>query len=124
VAETDPLLHLRKLSHYLSSFRFNFSSEAELQTAIAQVLEMRGFSVKREVAITSSERLDFLIDETIAIEVKIGGSANDALRQIARYAYQDVVQGILLVTTRASHSCPGFLCGKPLLLHRLTESFL
>lgn len=117
----NTLTNLRTLRDFLSQFRFNFTSEAELQLGIEQALTASQFRMQREVRLSAKDRLDFLIDDEIAIETKIGGSSADVLRQIARYAQSDQVKAILVVTSRASHYFPSSFNGKPVLAHSLLE---
>lgn len=114
---------LHALRSHLRQFRFNFCSEKDLQSGIEQVLAGR-FTFRREVPLNAKDRPDFLIDESIVLEVKIGGSAAEVMRQIARYAACDQVSGILLVTNRAKHSLPATFNGKPLVVHSLLDGAL
>lgn len=96
----------------LGGARYSVSSEAELQAALAQRLD--GFICKREVALTTTERIDFTYGE-VGIEVKVDGSRADVLRQLSRYAEHSDIGGLVLVTTRARHrAMPAELNGKPL----------
>jgi len=112
---------LRVIQQFLSSFQFHYSSEDSLQRGLYQALDMGPFAVKREYQLTPESRLDFLIDDSIALEVKIGGSAAEVMRQISRYAEHPQISGILLVTSR-THVLPSSFSGKPLATHYLLES--
>jgi hypothetical protein len=114
---------LRQLRDHLSVFRFNYMNEYELQCGIEQALAGTMFHVEREVRIGELGRLDFLIDGRIVIETKIGGSAPQLMRQVARYAQCDTVSAILVVTDRANHRMPLSFNGKPLLVHCLGGAF-
>jgi hypothetical protein len=122
MSEIHPLAHLRSIASHLANFRFHYSNESELQQGIFQALTTGSFTVQREARFSEKDRIDFLVDYTIALEVKIGSTANEVVRQLSRYAQHEGIHGILLITSRASHFCPGSLCGKPILLHRLVES--
>jgi hypothetical protein len=119
--QMNALTNLRMLRDHLSQFRFNFTSEAELQTGIEQALSLTAHRVKREVKFSDENRLDFLVDEEIAIETKIGGSGASVLRQVARYAQIDSITGILLITNRPTHTLPPSFNNKPLLVHSLLD---
>jgi hypothetical protein len=111
---------LEAIHQHLSRFRFYFTNERELQAGLLNALDMGGFKAKSEFRLTPQDRLDFFA-EGVAIEVKIGGSAADVMRQVSRYAEHDLVQGILLVTTKAKHSLPTTFNGKPLLVLSLLD---
>lgn len=115
----EALERLRKLRDHLARFRFNFCSEDELQRGIEQVLARSTFEALREVRLGERGRLDFIVDGDIVIETKIGGSAAELMRQVARYAQSPQVAAILVVTSRAGHSLPASFNGKPVLVHSL-----
>ncbi|MFP5276953.1 MAG: hypothetical protein ACLGPM_07550 [Acidobacteriota bacterium] len=115
----NTITELRQLGNHLSTFRFIYESEADLQMGIEQVLSPSAFRVEREVQLGDLGRLDFLINGRIVIETKIGGSAAELMRQVARYAQSEMVAGILVVTDRASHRLPPEFNGKPVLVHSL-----
>ncbi len=108
-ATEEQLVHIRNL---LQLNRFRFASEAELQRGIGSVLQQR-FEVEREVRLTKTDRIDFVIDR-IGIEVKIGGSLGQVTSQLHRYAQCPELDAVLLVTTRAKHAAqPATMNGKP-----------
>lgn len=104
----------------LESYTYNCSSEAELQSAIQTALEAGGFAVSKEHRLSDRDRLDFFVEGRLAIEVKVGGSLTDLLRQLQRYASHDAVEGLLVVTTRSALTrVPPTLQGKPVRSLRL-----
>lgn len=117
----DALTLLRSLRQTLSQFRFHYANEAELQRGIEQVLYDKQFEFYREYLLTPESRPDFYLTSGLVIEVKIASSTAEVMRQVARYASHEKVSGILLVTSR-QHRLPESFSGKPLLIHRLTES--
>jgi hypothetical protein len=120
---TDPI-KLRALRDFLSHFRFNYSSEAELQEGIERALSATTYAVQRELRLDDLGRLDFFIDGEIVIETKIEGSAPQLMRQVSRYAQSPKVLGILVVTDRATHTLPPSFNGKPVLVHSLLDGAL
>ncbi len=97
----------------LSAVRIRHSTEEQLQDGIAQVLESEGIAFEREVALTRSSRIDFMVG-TVGLEVKIKGPVTAVLRQLYRYACSAETTRLVLVTTRAQHRrLPDMLCGKP-----------
>lgn len=97
----------------LREHRFHFANEVELHNGIELVLTDAGHSVQREVRLTAHERIDFIIDGRLGIEVKIKGSTTDLMRQAIRYAGRPELDGLLVVTTLARHRLPDTLNGKP-----------
>lgn len=91
---------LRRVEVELSRHRYSFRNEKELHDGIAQVLTNAAIDHAREFAVNSQNRLDFFITPGVALEVKVNGSAGDAVRQCARYAWQSSVNAVVLATTR------------------------
>lgn len=84
----------------LRSNRFTFGDEDELQRGIDLALHGAGLTADREVRLSSTDRPDFMV-EGVAIEVKVDGTANALIRQLARYALHPSVIAIVVVTNRA-----------------------
>lgn len=93
------------------------TTEMELHDYLAPRLLGLG-RVHREYTFGPSERVDFLVDGAgwrLAIEVKIKGSAAAVERQLGRYARQQGVTGVVLVTTRQQHEViPDAIDGTPI----------
>ena len=85
----------------LSAFDIATHEEAAMQRDIAVIFDDTCAYVK-ECVLSPSERIDFLING-VGVECKISGSKNDVLRQLARYAEFEVIEELVLVTTRAAH---------------------
>lgn len=93
----------------LSTRRFRFTCETDLQNAIAETLP----TAKREHRLSERDRADFLVDG-VAVEVKVDGSLGAVTRQLFRYARHETVKAIVLVTSRAKHlRMPRSMVGKP-----------
>lgn len=112
------MTELKRLSAYelkslLGGFQFLHESEAMLQSAIETVLGEYHVKYVREFILNPLDRPDFLCTD-VAIEVKIDGSPSQVLRQLHRYAQDERVSEILLVTTRSRHSTPRTLNEKPI----------
>jgi hypothetical protein len=95
---------------------FVATAEAALQAGIAAALEAAGMPAQREVRLTAHgragrDRIDFLVNGHIGVEVKVAGSAADVLRQLQRYAEDDQLSGLVLVTTRAAHATLPMMVG-------------
>jgi hypothetical protein len=96
----------------IRSRRYHYATEAELQDGIALALD--GVAFRREVALTTHDRIDFLVDG-VGIEVKIGGGLTPLLRQLARYAAHSEIAALIVVTTKLQLCrLPDSLAGKPL----------
>lgn len=108
-----------ELAKALAGFQFRYTDEKQLQAGIAQALADLKVEFLAEVALTPGERLDFLVADGIAVEVKTndskGGAAlSSVTRQLWRYAKLDAVKEIVLVTTRSKHrDLPSDILGKP-----------
>lgn len=75
------------------------ASEIELHGQIAACLDAAGIPYEREVS-TATGPVDFVVDETIALEVKVKGSAISVSRQVIRYLQDDRFSGAVVVTTK------------------------
>ncbi len=101
------------IANVLRGASLRFGSEKILQAGIEDALTKAGFPVRREVILAPKDRIDFLVGG-VGIEVKIGGTLNDAIRQLHRYAASDKVSELLLVTSRLLLArVPSELDGKP-----------
>lgn len=96
-----PEFVLRDVAAKLASYRYMFASEVQLHEGMAAVLTQHGISHEREKALDSRNRVDFwLTDFAMVIEVKVDGSLGEAARQIGRYCALEIVQGVLLASTK------------------------
>ncbi len=93
------------------------TTEMELHDYLAPRLTGLG-RVHREYTFGPRERVDFLVDGhgwRLAVEVKVKGSAAAVARQLGRYARQEGVTGVVLVTTRQQHDVmPSEMGGTPI----------
>lgn len=85
------------------------------QDQFASWLNSTGLVYERERKLSEKDRVDFLVGGCIAVEFKLKCSANETLRQLARYAQSQSVEEILLVsaTRTALQALPLTLNGKP-----------
>jgi len=74
--------------------------EYSVQEQVERVLTDACVAFEREVSLSPTDRIDFLIGE-IGVEIKVGGSPSSVLRQIARYATSIRVSKLVLLVTRA-----------------------
>lgn len=110
------------LCQKLQATKFVFSNEIDLHLGIAQLLDSLGIHYQTEVIMTPEDRIDFLLPEKVGIEVKVDGSTAAVTRQLWRYAQQETIDEIILVTTRSKHlAIQGPILEKPIfIVHLLT----
>lgn len=93
--------------------RYRYDSEDDLQRGLALAFDEAGIDAVREVRFNERDRPDFLIGD-VAVEVKIDGSVEGVLRQLQRYASNEQVVELVLITTKARHQqLPAKAGGKP-----------
>lgn len=105
-------------AEYIGNMLFNHcprcDTEAELQTAIGEILKDHAIQYKREWRLNEKDRIDFLIGG-LGIEVKITGSRSDLIRQLHRYAQSEQIDSLVLVTTLLRHrDLPTEINAKPI----------
>lgn len=100
----------------LSGTRFRYASEDDLQVGLGQLLERAGRRYEREVRLSARDRIDFLVEGAIGLEVKCKGKPGDVLRQLSRYALNPRVLALFLITDRyqLTQGIPDVLHGTPL----------
>lgn len=125
VVEADPAQKTIDLvSRVLRSVGFSFSSEDDLQRGIDQVLTDRGIPHQREVVLSPKDRIDFMLDGGVGIEVKIGGSAADLTRQVYRYCREEKIRAVIVVSSRLRlGKLPDEMAGKPVRFLPIARAF-
>jgi hypothetical protein len=91
-----------EIAGLIRGFRFSYTSEEQLQAAVAGAIRSQGLDVEREVTISPGCRIDMMVGR-VGVEVKVHGPVSSVSRQVARYLESDRVDGIVLVTTRVRH---------------------
>lgn len=116
---------IERIDRLMRSHVFRYRDEADFQEGIAIVLRGAGIRFEREVKLGTAGRIDFMVRDTIGLEVKVTGSNSLVIRQIQRYANRPEVSEIILVTTRAVHmNIPDRLRGKRVTVICLWEGAL
>lgn len=87
----------------VESFDIPVGRESPMQLAIERQLRLSGIGFDREHRLAKRDRIDFLIDGGVGIEVKVGQSYTAVALQLLRYTESELVTGLILVTTRSSH---------------------
>lgn len=102
----------------LRAYRFDSGTEAAFQLGVERALSRAGFALEREVQLSRGDRIDFMLDGHVGLELKIAGAETAVLRQLARYAESPHVSALILCTTKSAHiQLPRMLLGKPLAVH-------
>ncbi|KKN87381.1 hypothetical protein LCGC14_0258360 [marine sediment metagenome] len=102
------------LCEYIGAVPYDIQTEALLQRGISNQLIRVGIEHKREVRLSPTDRIDFMVG-LIGVEVKTKGSRAALIRQLHRYAQSGLVDELLVVTTVPSLTrVPRELCGVPI----------
>jgi len=112
--ELVPFFHAR---------RFPLSDEKLLQVQIDDELTRLGVSFKREVRLSGKDVVDFLIEDKIALEIKIKGGKRAIFRQCERYCSHERVTALVLATA-VPMGFPPEILGKPCYVASLGRGWL
>jgi len=119
-----PAATLDEVVAVIAAHRFGHATEAELQQGLAEVLWHAGYSVEREARLSARDRIDLLVDR-VGIEVKVGGSVGNVVRQLERYADSEELDALVLASSRRHHlDMPAALNGKPVVVVSLMAGAL
>ena len=114
-------MKLSQILPLLSKHRFHFQSELELQYGVEQLLKTARIKYSREHSLSSHDRIDFLVG-SLGIEIKVGGSMTELLRQVHRYLEYPEIQEMLIITSRIKHAgLPKEINGKRVVVYHLLE---
>lgn len=114
---------INKVLKILYSHRFPLIVEKETQAAIEQKLIENEIEYEREYKLDEQNIPDFFIDKSIAVEVKIKGSAKQIYRQCERYCQFEEVRKLILVTNK-SMGFPKQINGKDCYMVNLGKAWL
>jgi hypothetical protein len=107
----------------IRSARLDLSNEKRAQADLEQVFTVSGISFDREVRLTESDIVDFMVDG-IGIELKLRGARKmDVFRQLRRYAGHERV-GSLLLASNLSMGLPPVIDDKDAYFVKLGEAWL
>lgn len=123
----DVQWHLDRVVDLLSSHRFLYTCERDLQDEIENLLRGAGLLYAREFDLDASRRsrVDFYLPgPRIGIEIKIKGSPSAVGEQMHRYGGCDAVSALVLVTARVRTAAyvGASVCGKPVRVVSLWRS--
>lgn len=88
----------QSLTHQLRGLRMPVTTELALQDALEEWLNSSGMPFEREVRMGPKDRIDFMVADTIGIEVKTRHPRRQIYRQLERYCEGDRLTGLVLVT--------------------------
>jgi hypothetical protein len=103
--------------------RFTLESEKQLQNSIHEKMKEKRFSVEREVHLDDKNIVDFIVEDNIAIEVKLQGTKKAMYYQCERYTRFSKVEVLLLITNKAV-TLPPTINGKKCYTINLSRSWL
>ena len=100
---STPAEHTELVADFLREFTFRSQDEDALQRGVAEALEP--FAFTRELRLDGRSRIDFVVhgEWNVGIEVKIKQAAPEVARQVRRYLKSEMIDGLVLVTTRRRH---------------------
>ena len=102
----------------LARYRIDSTTEASFQAGVERVLRAEGITFEREVRLNDRDRIDFLLESGIGLELKTQGGENAVHRQLLRYAESDLIAELVLCTTRSVHKLlPRTVLDKALTVH-------
>lgn len=109
----------------LKGKRLNLQDEKALQKEIYNVLAVAlpQLPIAREFVLDEHSIIDFLINNSLGIEVKIKGGKRDLYRQCERYCEFDLIEQLLLITN-LSIGFPEQINGKDCYVLKLGTSWL
>ena len=102
--------------------RYQFADETRLHALMEDVLLRAAWNLEREVQLSPRDRIDFIVDGDIGIEVKIKGRVGETVEQLTRYAASERIGELILFTTRLQLAAmPLDIDGTPLHVAYLTS---
>lgn len=111
------------LTQLIRSARIDLSTEKRAQADVEQVLTQAGIPFEREVRLTETDIVDFLIDG-IGLELKLRGARKkDVYRQLCRYARHERISSLILASN-LSMGLPSVIEGKDAYFVKLGEAWL
>jgi hypothetical protein len=106
----------------IHSSRITLGTEGVAQDDLEKVLQAAGMPYEREVILSSTDRIDFLIGD-VGVEMKISGSPKAIFRQVERYTTHDRIGSMVLATNKAM-KLPAIVGGKPAAVASLGRGWL
>lgn len=119
------MIDANQIMQVLCKKRFVISNEKTLQNDIHKVLldEFPDAIIEKEVYLDDKNIIDFRIDGSLGIEVKIKGGKRALYNQCVRYCSFDEIQSLLLITS-LSMGFPDEINGKYCYIQNLSKAWL
>lgn len=115
---------IRAVQAAVRAKRFIYNNEKHLQVMLAATFSDAGIPARAEHPLGNG-RVDFMLWEDVALEVKVKGSPAAVLRQLQRYAADPACGALVLVTGRRKlGAVPPVLEGKPVFVISLWATCL
>lgn len=107
-------MNARELASLLERKRYNVATEATFQADVEKLLTEHGATFKREYVLSPEDRVDFFVDDGVALELKVRGTPQSVNRQLQRYAQSPEVKAIVLLTStsKLARGAPTWLSDK------------
>lgn len=103
--------------------KFSLTDEKETQVQLSKIFDDNKIPYAREYSLSKEDIVDFLVNDSIAIEVKIKGQKRAIYRQLVRYATHEKVKNVILLTG-VSMGLPSEIEGKPTYFGSLSRGWL
>lgn len=114
---------IQTLIGLIQNARIDLSTEKRAQADVEQVLTQGGIDFGREVPLTPTDIIDFMVED-VGIELKLKGARKkEVYRQLCRYARHPRV-GRLILASNLSMGLPAQIEGKDVYFVRLGEAWL
>lgn len=113
---------VKRLFSEIQGFPFNVEDEKRVQEQMSDLLSPF-FKISKEHRLSNSDIIDFLLDDTIGVEVKVKGSVEQIFKQCERYCEHDTIKAFVLVTAR-SMGFPKEINGVPCYYYSLSRNLL
>jgi hypothetical protein len=116
---------IAKLKEFIATQQYDLTSEQLVQSKLEQALKEASIDHVREFSFDKKDRIDFLVEGSLGIEVKLAGSLTQVTRQIHRYVQHDQLETLILVTSKPQLAkVPKILNGKKIIPLVLISNFL
>lgn len=105
---------MQEITDLLSSYSFSLNNEKLCQLEIEEILKLNNINFKREYDLRPSGGkgiVDFMINDSIAIEVKLKGQRKSIYRQCRDYCCSTEVNSLILLSNVAMQ-LPGEIYNK------------
>jgi len=116
--------HAQEVVRLIGATRCDLSDEKRTQADIATALTAAGIPFAREHRFSPGDVVDFLVRESVAVEVKLKHARKkDVFRQLERYAAHETCQ-VLVLVTGLHMGLPREILGKPVYVASLGRAWL